>query len=129
MKIKEWLEKVQQVLRDEYGLSRFLAERISYLYYWSQMYGISFNVVSGWRDPKRQAALRARWDRGDRAGLKVRPAKTSKHSHTKLGRPDSYAVDVSSSDLSTLGSWAVQYLGLGWGGDFRTPDPVHFYQK
>lgn len=129
MTLSDWLKAVQQVLIDEYGLNSGFAEKISYLYYWSQMYGISFDITSGWRDPKRQAALRARWDRGDRAGLIARPATTSKHCNTRLGRPSSLAVDVSSSDLSTLGEWAVKYLDLRWGGNFRRPDPVHFDVK
>jgi len=129
MSLEEWLGQVSQVLIDEWGLNKVFAGKIATLYYWSQYYGISFNVTSGWRDPARQAALQKRWDRGDRSGLIVRPATTSKHCNTRFGKPDSLAVDIDSSNLQQLGAWAVKYLGLRWGGNFKSYDPVHFDQK
>lgn len=85
--------------------------------------GWSVRVTSGYRDPARQAALRARWDAGDRTGLVARPALRSAHS-------EGLAVDLvvaPRSDVSQaqLGIYA-QTRGYVWGGTFSRPDPVHF---
>lgn len=127
MTLEEFIQLVKDYLIDTWKLDKFLAERMAWLYYWSRYYGIGYTVTSGFRDPARQAELRARWDRGDRTGLKARPAKTSKHSTKSWGKPAAQAVDIKGPDLDTLGYWAVKYLGLKWGGNFRSPDPIHFY--
>ena len=78
-------------------------------------------VTSGYRSPAYQRQLQARWDAGNRSGLVVRPADSSAHSRGE-------AVDISlpdPADLAKLGPWARRN-GYLWGGDFRTPDPVHF---
>lgn len=88
--------------------------------------GFSIRVTSAYRDPAFQAALRARWDAGDRAGLVARPALRSAHS-------DGLAVDLVASGevpgrqpaLVQLGLWA-QTKGYVWGGTFTRYDPVHF---
>lgn len=93
---------------------------------------LALSVSSGFRSPAYQAQLRARWDRGDRAGLVVRPALSSKHTQ---GR----AVDLQFKYLGELVPVAetpMEYwrflddllrpVGVRWGGRFRNPDPNHF---
>lgn len=76
-------------------------------------------IVSGYRPAWRQRALQERWDRGDRAGLVVRPAHDSKHSRRE-------AFDLQRSPLlRKLGAWAPA-AGLRWGGTFQKRDDVHF---
>ena len=126
---KNWIIKVRDWLEDSWGLSDDLAERVSVLLLYASLNGISWDVVSGFRDPERQRELQLLWDRGIRTGLVTRPATNSKHStESWLGRPAAEAVDLSSTatNLDILGSWAP-FFGLKWGGNFRNPDPVHFF--
>lgn len=94
--------------------------------------GITLRVVSGYRSADYQAQLRQRWDRGDRAGLLVRPAANSRHSS---GR----AVDLAFSwegypiPVRDTPRQYFQYLadilapvGVRWGGFFSPPDLNHF---
>lgn len=86
--------------------------------------GWNVEITSGYRDPSYQLALRARWDAGDRAGLRVRPARSSAHSR---GEAVDLVVleDPDGRKLQQLGLWA-QRRGYRWGGTFSVPDPVHF---
>lgn len=103
------------------GLTMQAARAYATLTWWGEHYGIrSPEITSGRRPAAYQAELRARWDRGDRAGLVVRPALTSKHTE---GRAFDLAADRAT--LQTLGGLAP-YAGLRWGGTFTDPDPVHF---
>lgn len=92
---------------------------------------IPVDVTSAYRSAERQRQLQIRWDQGDRVGLKVRPATDSRHSNTdNFGNPDSLAIDLNSDskeNLRNLGYLATNYCGLKWGGNFLSPDPVHFY--
>lgn len=102
------------------GLTDRAATAYATLTWWGEHYGIRTpEIVSGLRDPKKQAEMRARWDRGDRRGLVVRPAASSAHTRGE-------AFDLTQgAHLTTLGALA-QYAGLRWGGTFRDSDPVHF---
>ena len=79
-----------------------------------------------------QKALQAKWDSGDRSGLKVRPATDSLHSRIAgTGSPASLAIDITTKDSQMAGQIA-HALDIGWGGDFAGQsnyDPVHFYDK
>jgi uncharacterized protein YcbK (DUF882 family) len=94
--------------------------------------GISFRLVSGYRSPQKQAALRARWDRGDRRGLVYRPAAVSRHTTgraidvgwTVNGRALRVA-DVPRSSWEFLGA-LMESQGVRWGGRFSPPDLPHF---
>jgi uncharacterized protein YcbK (DUF882 family) len=77
--------------------------------------GASFKLVSGYRSPAMQAALRVRYEHGDPSVL-VPPAE---HSYHLSG----LAIDVESNRLPELGRVA-EALGMRWGGRFN--DPVHF---
>lgn len=77
-------------------------------------------VTSAYRSPQRQAQLRAQWDRGDRTGLVVRPALSSSHTE---GR----AIDISTQTPAF--DFQRDFLiasGFEWGGNWQTPDRVHF---
>lgn len=80
--------------------------------------GIPTQVVSMYRSPEYQRSLRERWDRGDRAGLTVRPAATSRHSSGK-------AADVTHGGRHAEFGEIVERHGLKWGGRFSTPDWNH----
>jgi hypothetical protein len=94
--------------------------------------GVSIRVVSGFRSAEYQARLREKWDRGDRAGLLVRPAANSRHS-------SGLAVDLAFSyegypiAVRDTPRQYFEYLaeilapvGVVWGGRFRPPDVNHF---
>jgi hypothetical protein len=91
--------------------------------------GYAFLIVSGVRSAAEQAALRARWDAGDRRGLSARPALVSAHTR---GR----AVDLNlahedgriwrQQDTPELWPWLAAELRryqIRWGGP---SDPNHF---
>lgn len=94
--------------------------------------GVSLRIISGYRDPAHQTALRDRWLRGDRSGLGGEPARNSLHT---VGR----AVDVQLAyrgQLVPVASTPREYwlflaellepVGVRWGGRFSRPDPNHF---
>ena len=102
------------------GLTLRTARAYATLTWWGEHYGIKTPaIVSGARSERQQAALRARWDAGDRRGLIVRPALESAHVRGE-------AFDLrDTGGLRTLGALAP-HAGLRWGGKFADRDPVHF---
>jgi len=123
----EWLEAWTEYLQNSWGLNIGLAEKIALLFLYAYYYNVSYTINSGFRDPAKQQALLDRWNAGDRVGIKVKPAKLSKHSFTTwLNNPDSNAIDISFSNPDLIGSWSG-FFGLKWGGKFRTPDKVHYF--
>lgn len=125
-----WLEQIQKYLIAEWGLDATFAVNVSYLLYYLSYYGISWRITSGWRDPKKQSAMRDRWDRGDRAGLVVRPAVKSKHTNTKrnligISKPASLAIDIVTGSPRVAADIA-RHVNIRPGYDFRNSDPVHF---
>lgn len=93
--------------------------------WWGEHYGIPApRITSGARSNARNRQLQQRWDRGDRAGLSVRPADDTAHSTGDgfdLGGAPPYTLQV-------YGYWAP-YVGLRWGGTFRDPDKIHFDRR
>lgn len=94
--------------------------------------GAEVVVISAYRSPESQAALRARFRRGDRGGIAYEPAVDSFH---ELGR----AVDLQwryFGQLVPVSDTPMEYwrfldellhpVGVRWGGRFRTPDVNHF---
>jgi len=95
----------------------------------SEVPGLSVRIVSGYRSPQYQAELRARWDRGDRAGLVARPALSSMHS-TGIAADLGWAfngVPFAAGEVP-LEAWrwladVLGQVGVIWGG---ARDVVHF---
>lgn len=69
--------------------------------------------------------MRARWDAGDRAGLRARPALVSQHTAQFIGRPASDAVDIVSTN-EALAAQIAKALGINAGFYFATSDPGHY---
>jgi D-alanyl-D-alanine dipeptidase len=94
--------------------------------------GAALVVISAYRSPQSQAALRRRFHVGDRSGLASEPAAESLHT---VGR----AVDLQfryAGQLVPVAETPMEYweyvaellepVGVRWGGRFRSPDPNHF---
>jgi hypothetical protein len=94
--------------------------------------GVTLRVVSGFRSAEYQARLREKWDRGDRAGLLVRPAANSRHSSglaVDLAFSwESYPIAVRDTPRQYFHYLAdiLAPVGVIWGGTFSTPDVNHF---
>jgi len=124
----QWPAQAVPYFVSTWGLNKAFAAKVALLYLACWAAGLNPRVTSGFRDPKKQAAMRAAWDRGDRVGLVVRPAdpKTSKHcSTTMTGAPNSLAVDMQCTD-NELAARIGKALGLRAGLYFTNPDPGHF---
>lgn len=76
-------------------------------------------LTSGRRDRARQAQLYAAWVAG-KSKLPAAPPGRSMH---ELGL--AFDIGGSAEGLQIAGQLAP-FLGLRWGGNFTTPDPVHF---
>lgn len=129
--MEQWLRDAAKILKDAMGLDSDFAMAAAKLYLYLWYYGLNPRITSGFRDPKKQAAMRAAWDAGQRSGLKVRPADPANSDHCRtgfFGKPASTAIDIDTNNYQFAGQIADS-LGIGWGGNFSTPDPVHFYLK
>lgn len=116
MDLQEWLKQAAQYFIDQWGISKDAAPKFALLYAYLGEYGLNPRPSSGYRSQAKQDELLARWNRGDRAGLKFKPAKVSKHTSRR-------AMDISTSD-EKLAAQIAKALGLRAGYDFG--DPVHF---
>lgn len=124
----DWLTQTHQILSSQWGLDNTFAERVAVLLAYATSEGLQPRISRGWSDPKHQAELRARWDRGDRQGLRVRPAANSKHTVTGfLGSKQAQAIDIPSRNDARMAQIA-KALGIGAGLDFHDSDPGHFFQ-
>lgn len=119
------LDRFRELYR--HATSKGLIHEAAYAYatlgWWGEHYGLRTPAIhSGYRSPQHQRSLQARWDRGDRAGLVVRPADSSPHTR-RVGW------DVERCEhLWIYGAWAP-YLRVRWGGNFQGQhkgDVVHF---
>lgn len=107
------------------GLKGETLDMMGVLFFYAHQRGYHGEVTSAFRSPAYQAQLRARWDRGERSGLLVRPALSSAHSRGEAldiifsgGRPGLTA-------QRDMGNYAIR-RGYVWGGTWSRPDPVHF---
>jgi len=124
---EKWASSAAGYFQTALGLASSFALPVARLYIALWAAGLNPRISRGWSDPAHQAELRARWDRGDRAGLRVRPAADSLHTKTTfLGAPASKAVDMPSDNDAAAAKIASQ-LGIGTGLTFSTPDPGHYY--
>lgn|SRR5574341_623242 len=97
------------------------------LYAYSWAAGLQPRVTSIFRDPAHQKELQRRWDAGNRAGLRARPADASKHTETGwFGRPAAKAMDMPTRDDRRAAEIA-RFVGLGTGESFTQPDAGHYY--
>lgn len=101
------------------GLNDDAAYAYAALAWWTEHYVPAPRIVSGRRSLERQMELQRQWDRGDRRGLKARPATNSAHV-----TGDAWDVE-SGPGLDVMAQFAP-YAGVRWGGNFRDPDIVHF---
>lgn len=123
-----WLEQVRDYLKETWGLDSDFAERFALVLAYATAEGLQPRITRGWSDPTHQQELQARWDRGDRAGLRVRPAANSKHTATGfLGRRAALAIDVPCRNDARLAQIA-RALGVGAGADFKDSDPGHYFK-
>lgn len=123
-----WPSQAVEYFVGAWGLNPGFAAKVAVLYLAQWVLGLDPRITSGWRDPEKQAHMRARWDAGDRSGLRARPADPDKSKHcrtTIAGGPNSMAIDIVSND-ETLSAHIAQALGLTPGMFFRTPDPGHY---
>lgn len=124
----EWISEVQGYLVTTWQLDPDFAAKISKFLAYLEYYGLNPRIHSGFRSPEHQRELQARWDSGDRAGLRTRPATDSLHSHENVdGSPAAIAIDIGVSDQARADEIA-RILHIGVGSDFRSPDPGHYYE-
>lgn len=126
--MEQWLSDTARYLEASYGLASGFARDIARLLAYLYQYGLNPRVTSGWRDPAKQKAMQKRWDAGDRAGLRARPAADSLHSAESWGRPAAQAIDIVTSN-EQLAAQIARALKIGAGLDFKNPDPGHYYSK
>jgi hypothetical protein len=122
-----WISDRYGELKSQWGLDSDFAEKMAVVLAYAQNEGLGPHISRGWSDPKHQDELRARWDRGDRAGLRVRPAANSKHTNTGfLGSKKALAIDIPCNNDARMAEIA-RVLGVGAGADFHDKDPGHYY--
>jgi len=122
-----WAKSAAPYFRDAYGLEGKFALSAARLYVALWGAGLDPRITSGFRDPAKQKAMRARWDAGDRAGLRARPATNSAHSATGFfGRPAARAIDMTSSNERAAAELA-SHLKIEAGLYFQKSDPGHYY--
>ena len=114
--MEEWLKNAAAYFVKEWGIDAQHAQKFALLYAYLASYGLNPRPTSGYRSQSYQDSLRARWDRGDRAGLKYRPAAKSRHTTRR-------AMDISTSD-EKLAAQIAKAIGMKAGYDYG--DPVHF---
>lgn len=100
-----------------------------YVYAWAK--GLGPRITSLWRDPEKQKAMIAAWDRGDRAGLRARPADPTQSVHCLTGwfsAPKSRGMDMPCSNAANDSACArlATDLGLTAGEYFRARDTGHY---
>ncbi len=130
--MSEWLKQAEAYLVSTWGVSSDAAPKFALLLAYLFQYGLAPRVTSGFRDPVKQAAMRAAWDRGDRQGLRARPAAASDHTVEIAGflgrKPAARALDIVSNNES-LAAAIARALGIGAGLDFKDPDPGHYFLR
>jgi len=122
----KWYGETIEILIEDWGAVRFFAEKLSMMLLINYLYNNPPTINSVWRSSSRQDMLRARWDRGERAGLVARPANNSRHTLTNLaGQPSSQAADLRFPD-QLLAADIAKFVGIDWIGP---KDEVHFRVK
>jgi hypothetical protein len=137
--MEAWLAQARQILgkwpqdavpyfREVWGLDPTFAVKAATLYAILFLLGLNPRITSGFRDPRKQQAMRDAWDRGERQGLRVRPASPdgSRHCRETLGgSPASQAIDMPCEN-DALAARIAQAMGMRAGINFSVPDPGHY---
>lgn len=127
--LENWAQAARSYFRDTMGLEAAFALDAARLYISLWRAGLNPRIARGWSDPQHQKDLQARWDAGDRTGLRVRPATDSLHTKTTFfGNPASCAIDMPSAD-DAKGAQIASNLGIGAGWNFTTKDPGHYFKR
>jgi len=124
----KWPDMAAAYFVANYGLDPSFAIRAALLYLALHAAGLKPRVTSGFRDPAKQKALQEAWDRGDRAGLRARPANPDASAHSKVswtGTPGALGIDIVTSN-DQLAADIGRALGLRAGYYFTARDPGHF---
>lgn len=124
---EKWATEAASYFGRTFGLSGPMALDAARLYvaFWAA--GLNPRISRGFSDPAHQKALQARWDAGDRAGLRVRPATNSKHTiENWLGNPAAEAIDMPTSNDEAAAKIAAN-LRIGTGWNFTSRDPGHYF--
>jgi len=125
----EWVKNAAIYLEKTWGIDSTAASKFALLLAYLYQYGLNPQITSGFRDPAKQKAMQAAWDRGDRQGLRARPATNSDHTVTSwLGGGASKAIDIKTRD-EVLAGRIAQALGLTAGIFWATPDPGHYSMR
>jgi hypothetical protein len=120
-----WLKSTAEYLKTNWGLSAAFSQQAAVLLAYFFSYNLNPRITSGFRDPKKQAAMREAWDAGQRAGLRARPAASSKHSTQNwLGAPAAEAIDIVTNN-ETMAAQIARALKIGDGLAFG--DPGHYF--
>ena len=125
MTLSQWIKESSVILNRDFGLDKSFAEKVALFFLYLKQYGLNPQITSGYRSPEYQRDLIARYNSGD-SSIVVKPAENSKHTNTKLGKPASLAVDISTSNPA-LAAQIAKALNIEAGFYFQTPDRVHFY--
>jgi len=86
-------------------------------------------LLSQCRSADQQAAMQAAWDRGDRAGMRSRPANPENSKHVPDENGICYAFDLGNTKawLNEVGPWVARTVpDARWGGNFLPRDEPHF---
>ena len=118
---QQWLANAANYFHTNWQLDKNFSAKVALFYAYLSVYGLNPRVNSGRRDAAKQKAMQEAWDRGDRAGLKVRPATISQHT-------EGLAIDIETNNPA-MAAQIAKAIGLGDGYSFAKADPVHFYQK
>lgn len=111
-------------LRSTWKIENKFAWRAAQLIVYCSLVGLNPIVTSGFRSPEYQAQLLARWNAGDRRGLRYKPALKSDHSKTDTwGNGASTAIDIQTNNEGTAAKIATM-LGINCGYNYG--DGVHF---
>lgn len=124
----DWLQNAANYLEATFGIDSTAAQKFALLLAYLMQYGLQPQITSGYRDPAKQKAMRAAWDRGDRTGLRARPADPDTSDHCRedfFGQAASLAIDIKSRD-EVLAGRIAKALGLTAGIFFSTTDPGHY---
>jgi len=112
---------------EKLGAAKEAAKKFALLYVTAHVKGLQPRITSIFRDPSKQRAMQEAWDRGDRQGLRARPATDSQHTRTGFfGGGASMAMDMPTRDDAAIVRLARE-IGLRAGATFSKPDPGHYY--